>query len=99
MPITRILWDDLVEGRLNKKPYDDGHLILSCLKDIDGRLSDLEEQHSEIMENLNPQAPEKQESNNSSSKKDCYNRGCDYEFHNHCTLTDDTYNKCSKRSQ
>jgi len=47
MPITRILWDDLVEDRI-KKQHDDVSLILSCLKDIDGRIDDLEEQLNEI---------------------------------------------------
>jgi len=64
MGITRILWDDLIEGYIkrtsNKFSIDDDDLqsgilyILMALQDIDGRISDLEEQHSEIQENLKP---------------------------------------------
>jgi peptidoglycan hydrolase CwlO-like protein len=47
MAIIRILWDNLVEDRIKKK-HDDVSLILSCLKDIDRRIDDLEEQLNEI---------------------------------------------------
>jgi len=51
MSITRILWDESIARRISEK-HDDVSLILSALKDIDSRISDLEEQHNEMEQNL-----------------------------------------------
>lgn len=57
MPIIRILWDELVETFLRQPPKDvtikDGQdLILMALKDIDSRISDLEESLNKITDKL-----------------------------------------------
>lgn len=53
MPLTRILWDELIKDFLKKTPEDvtfnvGQGLILMALQDVDGRIDDLEEWLSEI---------------------------------------------------
>lgn len=56
MALIRVLWDQLIKPRLETgKDMDrDIRLILMALKDIDSRISDLEEEHNEIVELLKP---------------------------------------------